>query len=143
MFQSSWFQSSWFQSSWFQSSWFQSSWFQKSWFQSSWFQSSWFPSSWFPSSWFKNSWFQSCWCQNYDWGYLMLGTLVLEFLVSWSSWFQKGFPIGIPWRGIARNRCFRLGHFIARNWAIIANKKGIKYLRIFARNSAQRNCFSI
>ena len=30
-------------------------------------------------------------------------------------------------RGIARNGCFRLRHFIARNCAIIANKEVIKY----------------
>ena len=42
---------------------------------------------------------------------------------------QLRFPIGIPLRGIARNDCFRLRHFIAPNCAIIANKEAIKHSR--------------
>ena len=39
---------------------------------------------------------------------------------------------------VARNACFRLRHFIARNCAIIANREAIR----FSRNCAQRNCFA-
>ena len=56
---------------------------------------------------------------------------------------KLGFPIGIPLRaiarycaqlrGIARNACFHVRHFIARNCAIIANRKAITFLR---------NCFA-
>ena len=41
-------------------------------------------------------------------------------------------------REIARNACYRLRHFIARNCAIIANREAIR----FSWNCAQRNCFA-
>ena len=44
-------------------------------------------------------------------------------------YIQLGIPIGIPLRGIARNGCFRLRHFIARNCAKIAKKEAIEYSR--------------
>ena len=47
-------------------------------------------------------------------------------------------PIGIPFRAIARNACFRLRHFIAWNCAKIAKGEAIKFLR----NCAQQNCFA-
>ena len=52
--------------------------------------------------------------------------LAIEFSISYE--LIIGVTIEISLRGIARNDCFRLRHFTARNCAIIDKKEAFKYL---------------